>query len=411
MITEVNNGKIMPRYYQIENDRIEAKQSSEPLSILHGPGPIVGYNVIKPQAAKFTLQSTSSIDDNNLLQLFGNFDGVQRNYLAVNNISGKVSNAHITASGLLSIDPDELVFNNIDLTWPITNICKIIAVKAQLVYPEEPIVAPPSINNFTATEIIGWTLEGTQAHAPLISALDMKTLLMELQARGFTINQNTEVLIGVYQLGYTEAQALTHKDYYDTFGYLIPMVPYGSRWPARYPFGIKQVLSMLALRKDLDNLEVTSEMLQDGSVTSPKIATGAITEDKMGYNYYPYSNTRIKPFSIEVYVNTNTAIPDVTVSIRMGAVEPAVYSIVHDTESPLIIAAMHNYKVGVNMGVKVVEGSTMVTGLVEYNGLFTSIVDTGAPGNSNTLTLICQSVKPSSTWGFRITGLFEEPIP
>lgn len=411
MITEVNNGKIMPRYYQIENDRIEAKQSSEPLSILHGPGPVVGYNVIKPQAAKFTLQSTSSIDDNNLLQLFGNFDGVQRNYLAVNNISGKVSNAHITASGLLSIDPDELVFNNIDLTWPITNTCKIIAVKAQLVYPEEPIVAPPSINNFTATEIIGWTLAGTPAHAPLISALDMKTLLTELQARGFTVNQNTEVLIGIYQLGYTEAQALTHPDYYDTFGYLIPMVPYGSRWPARYPFGIKQVLDMLALRKDLDNLEVTSEMLQDGSVTSPKIATGAITEDKMGYNYYPYSNTRIKPFSIEVYVNTNTSIPEIITTTRYGPITFEVYSAVQDTETPLLITGNHNYNISLSTTKNIVEGSCMLTGLEAYNGIFTSVKDTGIPGASKNILVTCQSVKPSSTWGFRITGLFEEPIP
>lgn len=43
-VTEVVNGIVQPRFYQVYGDLIESKEVMEPLAIMAGTGPICGFD-------------------------------------------------------------------------------------------------------------------------------------------------------------------------------------------------------------------------------------------------------------------------------------------------------------------------------------------------------------------------------
>lgn len=317
MDTIVRNGIVLPRYYQVAKDRIESKQAMEPLSVAMGVGPVLGYDVVVPDT-RFTITSSSINTDSTLLAKFGKFNTPKINKLSVDNLSGSVANAHFTPSGILSVDPDTLRFSSLVVPATIlNNTYMLVAVKAKLIHPgAEPITATPSISNFTAAEIKGWNINGQPAHAPHIMTSTFPDVIAGLAASGFTIDHGTEVLIGIYQLGVLDSQKEGFEGYYNYYGNIIPMIPYGYSWPCSYPSTFTERMDFFNLLEVVANLSVGTTRLEDGSVTTPKLANNAVTDTKLALG--AVTADKIKDASVSTSKIVKGSIT--TITLASGAV-------------------------------------------------------------------------------------------
>lgn len=200
------NGFFNPRYYQIIKDRIESKQTMEPISITHGGGVVCGFNVFDFDKPYFSItgDNNPAVTEYPSKTIARLISGQRQTSIAVNNLKGQVVNAHFTPSGLLSVDPEVLDFPAIPIDWGNANQSpKLVILKSKHVYNNtNPISSPPSIEDFEVM-VIDRTQDDITYSAANLLQLSYETLMAKLADKNCFIYEDTEVLIGIYQIGNT----------------------------------------------------------------------------------------------------------------------------------------------------------------------------------------------------------------
>lgn len=176
-VTEVVNGIVQPRFYQVYGDLIESKEIMEPLAITAGTGPICGFDWVDTTQQDVTITSVFK-KPSTLPSGVANILGRARRVFLSNkdNTAGQVFNAYTTPDGLCHIAPDVLTFNGVQPSggWPsLSNPQKLVAfaVKATHTYRPDGSENPPSVTNFTCgwltfdkvyglDEILSWDYKG-----------------------------------------------------------------------------------------------------------------------------------------------------------------------------------------------------------------------------------------------------------
>lgn len=288
------NGIISPRYYQIPLDKIEAKQTMEPLAIASGVGPIVGFNIVdktgtnilitgsgNPSVLASTIRETQKTTETKTVKL------------SVDGVDGTVVNAHITPSGLLSVDPVNI--NTGILSSSVRTQHAFIIVKAKLDYTSEienniENVIPPSNSNFISTLVSGWVHNGVNITSNILLDYSFKDILLALASAGVTINHGKETIIGIYEFNPPETIIEAAPEFYPYQSNILPLIPYYYIWPPKVTFTGK-TSSLIQYHQEriqwiLDNLspEVDTPQIMDNAVTTPKIADNAVTSEKIADN-------------------------------------------------------------------------------------------------------------------------------
>lgn len=307
------NGFLVPRYYQIIQDRIESKQAMEPVSIAHGGGAITGFNIVDTTKNYFSItgDNNPNISLNDLYRARLS-TSQKHNIITINNLKGKVVNSHFTPSGLLSIDPNTLNFPSLPIDWSNidTNPCLII-LKAKLTYSNiDPITQIPSSDNF---EVVRLNRAQDNSNLSIINLanLSYEGLLSVLHDNGCDIYEDTEVLIGLYQIGYnTWDKGDANKYFFDYYkGILpwgiIPIVLYGNRWPVITDIDFSEkallhnnqtLINGLTTRvEDLENFivePITGTQIEDNAIGFNHLSTALVTYLNE-YQYIITNNTEL----------------------------------------------------------------------------------------------------------------------
>lgn len=231
--TEVVNGVVQPRFYQVYGDLIESKEIMEPLAISAGTGPICGFDWVDTSRPNVTI--TSIFKTNSGAKGLSMLKGKSRRVFLSdkNNNAGQVFNAYTTPDGLCHIAPDILTFNGMQPNggWPsTTNPTKLVSfvVKASHTYKPNNSETPPSLANFTCN----WLTIGEEVSLSSILALDYDGLLGLLSNSGVSFNKNTEVIIGVYLVGwlpYWNTSDVQYKNLMASINYTLCLVPTDGR--------------------------------------------------------------------------------------------------------------------------------------------------------------------------------------
>lgn len=294
---KAGNGIINPRYYQIPQDKIEAKQAMEPIAIAAGMGPILGFNVVDTTGTyvKITGMNNPNIlmSEVRRLQILNESKTVD---ISINGVEGKVVNAHITTSGLLSIDPVEIDTGILSST--VATQHAYIVLVSRLDYTSEiennlENVVPPNNNNFTAYRITGWRHNGVDINSRTLLNYSYRDLMGTsgiLASGGITLDSGKENLIGIYEFNVPETVKNDFPEFYPYQPPIVSTIPYYNIWPPRANFNL-ETASLLKHHQNrilwiLENLspEVDTPQMKDGAVTTPKIKDGAVTTPKIADN-------------------------------------------------------------------------------------------------------------------------------
>lgn len=231
--TEVVNGVVQPRFYQVYGDLIESKEIMEPLSINAGTGPICGFDWVDTSKPNVTV--TSIFKSNSGAK---NISVLKKKSKRVfisdkTNTAGQVFNAYTTPDGLCHIAPDILTFNGMqpDGGWPSTsNPNKLVSfvVKASHTYRPNNSETPPNISNFTCN----WLTISEDISLSNILALDYDGLLGLLSKGGIPFNNNTDIIIGLYLVGWAphwDSSDSQYKNLVSSINYTLCLVPTGGK--------------------------------------------------------------------------------------------------------------------------------------------------------------------------------------
>lgn len=257
--TEVVNGVVQPRFYQVYGDLIESKEIMEPLSINAGTGPICGFDWVDTSKTSVTI--TSIFKSNSGAKGLSMLKGKSRRVFLSdkNNNAGQVFNAYTTPDGLCHIAPDTLTFNGMQPEggWPsTTNPTKLVAfvVKASHTYKPNNSENPPSLANF----ICNWLTLDSKTYLSTILKWNYEEVLQAISKSGISFDPNTETIIGIYLVGWNtswneDTESVRLKAIISDFNYILCLVPAGGKYPVA-PFGLHP-LDILDIKSRVSSLE------------------------------------------------------------------------------------------------------------------------------------------------------------
>lgn len=258
--TEVVNGVVQPRFYQVYGDLIESKEVMEPLAIMGGTGPICGFDWVDTTQQNITITSIFK-RSGTMPSGIGNILGKARRVFLSNkdNTAGQVFNAYTTPDGLCHIAPDTLTFTGVrpEGGWPsLTNPQKLVAfaVKASHTYSQDGSENPPSISNFGCRWITFDNVYGLEE----ILSWGYERMLSLLEDSNIPFNKDTDTLIGIYLVGWrpewdSDGVSLRYKDIMASLNYTLCLVPYNGQFPVK-PYGLNP-LDLLYLKSRVKALE------------------------------------------------------------------------------------------------------------------------------------------------------------
>lgn len=282
--TEVVNGVVQPRFYQVYGDLIESKEVMEPLAIMGGTGPICGFDWVDTTQQNITITSIFK-RSGTMPSGLGNILGKARRVFLSNkdNTAGQVFNAYTTPDGLCHIAPDTLTFTDVrpDGGWPsLTNPQKLVAfaVKASHTYRPDGSENPPSISNFGC----GWITFDNVYGLEEILSWGYEKMLSLLEDSKIPFNKDTDTLIGIYLVGWrpewdSDGVSLRYKDIMASLNYTLCLVPYNGQFPVK-PYGLNP-LDLLDLKSRVKALE-ESTVYTDVSVLTRYLNTQMNSQGK-----------------------------------------------------------------------------------------------------------------------------------
>lgn len=259
-VTEVVNGIVQPRFYQVYGDLIESKEIMEPLAITAGTGPICGFDWVDTTQQDVTITSVFK-KPSTLPSGVANILGRARRVFLSNkdNTAGQVFNAYTTPDGLCHIAPDVLTFNKVQPSggWPsLSNPQKLVAfaVKATHTYRPDGSENPPSVTNFTCRWLTFDKVYGLDE----VLSWDYERMLELLADSGMPFNKNVDSLIGVYLVGWrpewdSDPSNQRYKSIMSSLNYTLCLVPIQGQFPVK-PYGMNplDILDLKARVKDLE---------------------------------------------------------------------------------------------------------------------------------------------------------------
>lgn len=257
--TEVVNGVVQPRFYQVYGDLIESKEIMEPLAIGIGTGPICGFDWVDTSKTSVTI--TSIFKSNSGAKGLSMLKGKSRRVFLSdkNNHAGQVFNAYTTPDGLCHIAPDTLTFNGMQPEggWPSnTNPTKLVSfiVKASHTYRPNNSENPPSLANF----ICNWLTLDSKTYLSTILKWNYEEVLQAISKSGISFDPNTETIIGIYLVGWNtswneDTESVRLKALISDFNYILCLVPAGGKYPVA-PFGLHP-LDILDIKSRVSSLE------------------------------------------------------------------------------------------------------------------------------------------------------------
>lgn len=272
-VTEVVNGIVQPRFYQVYGDLIESKEVMEPLAIMAGTGPICGFDWVDTTQQNVTITSVFK-RPSTLPSGMSNILGRARRVFLSNkdNTAGQVFNAYTTPDGLCHIAPDVLTFNGVQPSggWPnLSNPQKLVAfaVKATHTYRPDGSENPPSVTNFTC----GWLTFDDIYGIEEILSWGYERMLELLADSGMPFNKNVDSLIGVYLVGWrpewnSDPNSQRYKSIMASLNYTLCLVPTQGQFPVK-PYGLNP-LDILDLKNRVKVLEQSTIPVEVGDLTA-----------------------------------------------------------------------------------------------------------------------------------------------
>lgn len=267
-VTEVVNGIVQPRFYQVYGDLIESKEVMEPLAIMAGTGPICGFDWVDTTQQNVTITSVFK-RPGTLPSGMKNILGRARRVFLSNkdNTAGQVFNAYTTPDGLCHIAPDVLTFNGVQPSggWPsLSNPQKLVAfaVKATHTYRPDGSENPPSVTNFTC----GWLTFDDVYGLDEILSWGYERMLELLADSGMPFNKDIDSLIGIYLVGWrpewnSQTTSMRYKSIMAAMNYTLCLVPIQGQFPVK-PYGMNplDILDLKARVKVLEESTVVNLM-------------------------------------------------------------------------------------------------------------------------------------------------------
>ena len=323
--TEVVNGVVQPRFYQVYGDLIESKEVMEPLAIMGGTGPICGFDWVDTTQQNITITSIFK-RSGTMPSGIGNILGKARRVFLSNkdNTAGQVFNAYTTPDGLCHIAPDTLTFTDVrpDGGWPsLTNPQKLVAfaVKASHTYRQDGSENPPSISNFGC----GWITFDNVYGLEEILSWGYEKMLSLLEDSKIPFNKDTDTLIGIYLVGWrpewdSDGVSLRYKDIMASLNYTLCLVPYNGQFPVK-PYGLNP-LDLLDLKSRVKALE-ESTVPTDVSVLTRYLNTQMNSQGKgieIEYSIHQRDDYDVYTFSKLVINGCVLAKPSAPVSKEIG---------------------------------------------------------------------------------------------
>lgn len=269
-VTEVVNGIVQPRFYQVYGDLIESKEVMEPIAITAGTGPICGFDWVDTTQQNVTITSIFKAKDK-----ISNYSALvsraRRVFLSnKDNTAGQVFNAYTTPDGLCHIAPDVLTFNGVQPSggWPdLINPQKLVAfaVKATHTYRPDGSENPPSVTNFTC----GWLTFDDVYGLEEILSWGYERMLELLADSGMPFNKNVDSLIGVYLVGWrpewnSDSTSQRYKSIMASLNYTLCLVPTQGQFPVK-PYGLNP-LDILDLKNRVRVLEQSTVPIEVGDL-------------------------------------------------------------------------------------------------------------------------------------------------
>lgn len=358
--TEVVNGVVQPRFYQVYGDLIESKEVMEPLAIMGGTGPICGFDWVDTTQQNITITSIFK-RSGTMPSGIGNILGKARRVFLSNkdNTAGQVFNAYTTPDGLCHIAPDTLTFTGVrpDGGWPsLTNPQKLVAfaVKASHTYRQDGSENPPSISNFGC----GWITFDKVYGLEEILSWGYEKMLSLLESSNIPFNKDTDTLIGIYLVGWrpewnSDGVSLRYKDIMASLNYTLCLVPYNGQFPVK-PYGLNP-LDLLDLKSRVKVLE-ESTVTTDVSVLTRYLNTQMNSQGKgieIEYSISHKDDRDVYTFSKLVINGCVLAKPSAPVSKEIGDLwkkNGFCICIYTNTESVLTNASLHSIQWGITRG-------------------------------------------------------------
>ena len=358
--TEVVNGVVQPRFYQVYGDLIESKEVMEPLAIMGGTGPICGFDWVDTTQQNITITSIFK-RSGTMPSGIGNILGKARRVFLSNkdNTAGQVFNAYTTPDGLCHIAPDTLTFTSVrpDGGWPsLTNPQKLVAfaVKASHTYRQDGSENPPSISNFGCGLITFDDVYGLEE----ILSWGYEKMLSLLESSNIPFNKNTDTLIGIYLVGWrpewdSDRVSLRYKDIMASLNYTLCLVPYNGQFPVK-PYGLNP-LDLLDLKSRVKALE-ESTVPTDVSVLTRYLNTQMNSQGKgieIEYSISQRGDYDVYTFSKLVINGCVLAKPSAPVSKEIGyqwrESNPCIC--IYTTMAPVLTnASLHSLQWGIESG-------------------------------------------------------------
>lgn len=357
--TEVVNGVVQPRLYQVYGDLIESKEVMEPLAIMGGTGPICGFDWVDTTQQNITLTSIFK-RSGTMPSGIGNILGKARRVFLSNkdNTAGQVFNAYTTPDGLCHIAPDTLTFTGVrpDGGWPsLTNPQKLVAfaVKASHTYRQDGSENPSSISNFGCRWITFDDVYGLEE----ILSWGYEKMLSLLESSNIPFNKDTDTLIGIYLVGWRpewdrDGVSLRYKDIMASLNYTLCLVPYNGQFPVK-PYGLNP-LDLLDLKSRVKALE-ESTVPTDVSVLTRYLNTQMNSQGKgieIEYSISQRDDRYVYTFSKLVINGCVLAKPSAPVSKEIVDLwrDNNICICIYTTASVLTNASLHSIQWGIMRG-------------------------------------------------------------
>lgn len=393
--TEVVNGVVQPRFYQVYGDLIESKEVMEPLAIMGGTGPICGFDWVDTTQQNITITSIfkrSGTIPSGIVNILGK---ARRVFLSnKDNTAGQVFNAYTTPDGLCHIAPDTLTFTEVipNGGWPsLTNPQKLVAfaVKASHTYRQDGSENPPSISNFGC----GWITFDDVYGLEEILSWGYERMLSLLEDSNIPFNKDTDTLIGIYLVGWRpewnrDEVSLRYKDIMASLNYTLCLVPYNGQFPVK-PYGLNP-LDLLDLKSRVKALE-KSTVPTDVSVLTRYLNTQMNSQGKgieIEYSISRRDDRDVYTFSKLVINGCVLAKPSAPVSKEIGyqwRSSPCIC--IYTTASVLTNASLHSIQWGIKSGYPHVDNEAEL-----WDGSFNKL-DMNLPSNA-TLVAVFEISSP-----------------
>ena len=398
--TEVVNGVVQPRFYQVYGDLIESKEVMEPLAIMGGTGPICGFDWVDTTQQNITITSIFK-RSGTMPSGIGNILGKARRVFLSNkyNTAGQVFNAYTTPDGLCHIAPDTLTFTDVrpEGGWPsLTNPQKLVAfaVKASHTYRQDGSENPPSISNFGC----GWITFDNVYGLEEILSWGYERMLSLLEDSNIPFNKDTDTLIGIYLVGWRpewnrDEVSLRYKDIMASLNYTLCLVPYNGQFPVK-PYGLNP-LDLLDLKSRVKALE-ESTVHTDVSVLTRYLNTQMNSQGKgieIEYSISKKDDLDVYTFSKLVINGCVLANPSAPVSKEIGyqVGSPCICIYTTTTVSVLTHASLHSTQWGIKRGYPHVDNKAEL-----WDGSFDKS-SMGLPSSKFTLVAVFEISSPDLT--------------